>query len=696
MLCLSRYKVQLLLPDLITITAKLIPYSKRPRQVPGLTTAYSFEPESGDKQLGSLLVVIEVLAPAREAEKVTDLIIETAGRSYYDSSIKSPSPSDRFEQAIKEVNRRLTELADSGSATWVGRISAIVAVVEQNRLHLSQTGSSEAYLYRHDLVSQVSEGLADRGSERTKFFDHIASGEIEADDKLLIATPALYHLFSHDQLQDLIRDNRPNAAIGKIQEMLGEEVSVERIAALIVEITTPDKMAMQLRPDQPSKIEIGQPSNMVSAAKMAAGPVMSKTKQTAKSVSRRGQSVWQARIRPRFRQAGLKTVQLLRQFVRGRAGYRRVAVILLVVCLASAWWLMHARSIAATSRLEKSYRAAFQTSSQGQQLFQDGDKPSARVKLLDSQKQLVQVTKSSGAKALDRKLANDKTLPQPALAGLAERNNQLLDQIDGLSRVSPTTLADLSSIKGSHIDQMELTGTKLVLIDSSAGTVYGFDLETKKLRTAKSTKIGAVQSSTVSSSGDGILILTKEPTVWLYNAENDTFTKQANSFGNWPKSQVIASYLGNVYLLDADKHQIYKHTKTLAGFSPPIDFVAKDQTDQLAGAKAMAVDGMVYVGGDNGLHRYLAGRVVESPTGLPASVSHPKLIRSTADGNLIVSLDDRTGRVGLLKFDDTRITFAKQYELKSGDKISSLVLDPKAKQFYALANNRLVKFPQNP
>jgi hypothetical protein len=101
---------------------------------------------------------------------------------------------------------------------------------------------------------------------------------------------------------------------------------------------------------------------------------------------------------------------------------------------------------------------------------------------------------------------------------------------------------------------------------------------------------------------------------------------------------------------------------------------------------------MVYVGGDTTLKRYLAGRVAEAPTGLPEAVAHPVQIRSYSDGNVILTLDQKTGRVGSFRFDGTRLSFSRQFEVKSASHLTSFVYDQKANIFYGVIGKKLVKF----
>ena len=96
--------------EIISQSAKLLPRAKRIKPVPGFATAYSFEPQTDDKDyLGNLYVVIEVLSNPKQAENVADLIIETIGNVYFDEKNETDNLLDRFELAVKTTNQALSK-----------------------------------------------------------------------------------------------------------------------------------------------------------------------------------------------------------------------------------------------------------------------------------------------------------------------------------------------------------------------------------------------------------------------------------------------------------------------------------------------------------------------------------------------------------------------------------------------------------
>jgi hypothetical protein len=96
--------------DLITHTARLVPYVKRPKQVASFVTAYTYEPlpDEPGAELGNLYVVMEVLVSGRASEEVADLVIETIGDQYYNQATPGSDSLERFEAAVKACNHELS------------------------------------------------------------------------------------------------------------------------------------------------------------------------------------------------------------------------------------------------------------------------------------------------------------------------------------------------------------------------------------------------------------------------------------------------------------------------------------------------------------------------------------------------------------------------------------------------------------
>ena len=455
--------------DFITRTARLVPYAKRPKQVPSFVTAYTFEPLPDDAAaaLGNLFIIIEVLINGRSSEDVADLVIESIGDHYYNQAREGISNLDRFEAAIKATNHQLNEYVNDGNAAWIGKLSAVVAVQAGNELHLSQTGSAEAFLYRGKSSTRVAGGSTGRATSPTKTFGSIASGELEAGDRLLLATPALVHQIPLTRLHSVISDASPASAIAELTQLL-KDASSERIAALVIEITTPEIAALQARSEEPDEIQLGTPDNALQAAKFAVAPLAKATMDSTKKVTKQAQSGWE-KSKPKLQQTGYAAAGKLRAFLTGKGAAKRIAIAtaIVVALTLGGFWLRN--QSASITKLEARYAADYQTYLAADQMAVSGEAQSAQQSLSELQKELASLSSAPGRVRLDAKMKRSPvTAGAPtSVAALSTLVSDRLDQLDGLTKLDPSTIVSFSSIKNAKPTHVEINAGKAYLVDSN-------------------------------------------------------------------------------------------------------------------------------------------------------------------------------------------------------------------------------------
>lgn len=679
--------------ELITRTARLVPYAKRPKQVPSFVTAYSYEPLPDDPgaTLGSLFAVIEVLVSGRSSEEVADLVIETLGHHYYNTEHNTDDAASRFESAIKAVNRELAGYVNQGNAAWIGKLSAVIAVQYGAELHLTQTGSAEAFLYRGRSSARITNrALSNRPAAPTKTFGSIASGRLEVGDRILLATPALIHQLSLQQLRDVIANNTPNNAIVELTELL-RSGSGDRIAALVIESTTPELAALQVRSEQPNEIQIGLPETPLEAAKLAAAPITQATVTSGRHLGNVFAKTWR-QLRPMITHSGLAIAGFLRRQLSSRSGrWQIIAGSALILVLGVGLWFWQG-SAAATNRLFNRYQASYQQYLVAEEAINVGDRDGARIILSGLQAELADLSKGNGRQQLNNKLRHS-TLPESQPKSIEEFSHLIaaqLDNLEGLTRVNATSIVGFASIKNAKPTHVEVLNGKAYLVDGANNSIHVVDISTNSIKTHKATsgQLGHVRAATLSSAGEGLYLLTERPSVWFYRFDNGSLTEQAVAFGQWTSSTAIGSYAGNLYLLGQDI--IYKHTRTQSGFSPKTDYLTTRTASGLKNASSLAVDGSVYVASSAGLQQYLAG-VLQQTAVIPAGLEQLTNLRSTDNGNAIIGVSLEKQRVGLW---DTRqgLVFKHQYVINDIKSLSDATYDPRTRSVYALVNDRLVRF----
>ncbi len=680
--------------NLVTRTAKLIPRPKRLRQLPGVATAYSYEPESPAAHgLGGLYVTIEILSPGRPASSVVDTVIETVGSQYYNWEPTKPVPAlERFERAVKATNAALADLVSKGNAGWIGRISAVIALLEGDELHITQTGSAEAHLYRGNVASHISDAGAKPNQTPASTFGSIASGKVAAGDKLLLSTPALAHAISRSELKTLINDNSATTAVHKLSNMVSEQTEADRMAAIVVEITTSDLLALNPLQDEPSEALAGQPEKAGELVKAAAIPVAKKLTDAGKQAGQKLSDDASTKVIPRLRATASLGASRVKNDVHNADGRRKLAfaAAAIILVLAGAAGLL-SRS-AGDANAVKNYGKAYSAYAKGLDAEQSGNKSAARNDFKQAQSILNDLTKHSNVAVINTKLSKtNHVADDPAsITGLLTAIDNRFDELDQLVRLDATQIADLAQIKNFKPAGLEVTDTKIMALDANNGTqVYIVDPTTKAVTTAsKPSDVGTITEITPSSAGDGVFVLTSEPAVWFVKAFDGSFVRQDISFGDWPKGRSLASYASNLYVLSDDSTTVTKHVRTAAGFAAGSDYF-KDPSI-VKGASAIAVDGSIYLaGGPDGIDRYLSGELSAKATAIPDTLKHPNKIASIGDSTWLFTFDPTSHRIGIFNNLESSITFNKQLSFKLGQPLSAAV-DTKGSLVYAIVGSKLV------
>ena len=674
--------------ELITQTARLVPYAKRPKQSGGFVTAYMYEPMADDVgfKLGSFYVVLEVLVSGRASEEVTDLIIETIGEYYFNRPIiEDQTLADRFEAAVKAANTELGEHVNRGNAAWIGKLSAVIAIQAGAELHIAHTGSGEAFLYRGHSVTRITDSAPNRPSTPTKTFGSIATGQLEVGDHILLATPALVHQVSLPRLKSIVSGSSPNTSIAEITDLL-RGTATDRIACLVIEITTPELAALRVRSQAPSEIHLGAAETPLETAKQAATPIAESTARSGKKLARVALGVMIS-LRYHTRRISLAAVDYIRQSLTTKAG-RKIALLSALVIMAVLLTFGFA-GIAASHQagLVRNYQKAYQTFQYAQQQLANGDKTGAQNTGSEVHTQLNALKKSENS--LNQGLAHDHDLhaSEPTtLSAFQIELNTFMNELSGLTVEKPTTITNLtSSINTSS--RLEIFNGKAYIF--KAGTLEivplagGLTIKSK----ADLSAVGMVTYTTLSSDGSGIYVLSNQPGVWFYRFNNDNLIPVSTASGQWASGTALASYLTNLYLLSNDV--VYKYAKTSNGFGAPSKSLSINT--QSNAASSLSVDGSIYVGSTSQILRYISGKLL-STTVLPVGFGTPVDLRSASNGSLVLATSTGSGHMAVWSVGTNQLTLVEQVQLEGVSKLYDATYDAQTDTYYATADQRLVSF----
>lgn len=153
------------------------------------------------QQLGTLLGTFEIQDDSKDSAYIVNFLTSVAKKEYFVNPKRSAAES--FEAALHKVNLALSELANHGNVSWLGKLDAAICVLESNYFHFSVAGNAKVLLLRNNTITDISEDLASDKSEShpIKTFINISSGNLEKDDKLIITGEDLFHVFSLTEIK---------------------------------------------------------------------------------------------------------------------------------------------------------------------------------------------------------------------------------------------------------------------------------------------------------------------------------------------------------------------------------------------------------------------------------------------------------------------------------------------------------------
>lgn len=209
------------------------------------------QPENISQQnLGTIAGVLEITDEAEESSYVVNYLISVIKKEYFQKAKRGSVES--FEAALHRANLALSKLAEHENLGWLGKINAIILVIEKNNLHLAQTGNARALLLRGKSLTDISEGSSTEISPNPlKTFVDVLSGRLEKDDKLIITTQHIFDIFSFEEIKkSALRFSFPEFT-QFLKTALGNEL--EKAAVLAIEINDEEKIEEAPLPAQKSE-----------------------------------------------------------------------------------------------------------------------------------------------------------------------------------------------------------------------------------------------------------------------------------------------------------------------------------------------------------------------------------------------------------------------------------------------------------
>ncbi|MCX6811936.1 MAG: hypothetical protein NT039_04585 [Candidatus Berkelbacteria bacterium] len=709
-------------------TAKILTANKLPDRF--LDTKI-YEPTAPEESIyGNTYILVEVTTPWFPTAKITKLIRNTFLEEYYHGSFNRAEVK-RFEDGLKAVNKKLSDLAGAGQIEWIGNLNAIISTISDNRLYLSHTGTAEAYLFRKNKISHITEGEdVPKNPTPIQTFSALINGDLEREDRLVLSNSEMYNFVSIDTLRNAVDQISPNSAVDEVANILYRE-KADKVNAIFIYLSGDNSIDAKAATALPDTIFLDNPEAAGSIFKKGLKPknILATSKSGITSI---GSAVLgiidffaslfkrkkKEEIEPKKEKLKNEPIQDLSYMTssidlnlsHGRDRTRKTTAsgIFSIFGIAFNWlrglnkkWLYG--GIAFIIILLVVGGIYFKMSSQTKNSNDLSTIVSAAQEKINSADTQAALHNDLGARNLlleARTMLEDiKDKPKSPVEViiLLEKIQEKLDKVNKVIHIdNPKELANLSSI-ASNIDAKNLIylngalyainikGTELIATIVDKGD--------KQILTKIPSDAGEAQTLT-SYDNDRILVVeTSKARVFEFSLKTNKLEEKKNAQEiAFPDANAISTYLSTLYFLNKDEGTMLKFAHSGAGYDKGRN-IYKEGVVNIKDINSFAIDGNIYLLFDNGIiEKTLKGSIdsnfkVKNIPEPNSSLESPNQMVTSADLTSLYVLENKKHRVIELNKNGD---YLRQFTFKDniGD-INSFSVNEKAKKLYLLASNKI-------
>ena len=197
---------------------------------------FVYEPENVDEQkLGNLYIVGEIVNFSESSSYLVNLLASIIKKEFYSKPKRSTMES--LEAGLHKANSTLSGLAEQGNVDWIGNLNMICGAYKENELYFSHVGGVKTLLVRDNQITDIGKNIIKEEKPHPfKTFANIASGEIEKNDLLLLATPEFFNIFSLEKIRQLSSSLDIDELAETIHNTIEGEENVTTVGLLVMKI----------------------------------------------------------------------------------------------------------------------------------------------------------------------------------------------------------------------------------------------------------------------------------------------------------------------------------------------------------------------------------------------------------------------------------------------------------------------------
>jgi len=686
---------------------------------------------------GYLFYLFEVLSPWSKVTKIRRLVTDTLERNIQAEDLSE----DFFEQLLSHINDKLNKLTEAGENEWIGNLNAIIGLVCNNKLLISQSGKISGYIFRKGKISSLTESPALNQPNPLQTFSDVVAGDLVKDDCVVFGNSELYNQLSLDKIRRITEKLSPKESVLELYREL-RRFKIDNVNAIVIEVKDTADAENSTLSDIPEIIYLDQvKDSLLKIARKRLDPILKSsyaqgkklygiTKAAAgkhgkilfekskiyggkfgKKVSEKYQTVKEERKnhsqiskltsdesyknlkvktttynrKPktgfgRFLESIIPFLSNIWRFMRQRENRKYLYLVLIIILFFGGYLKIRSNNI---HRDEiKQERVIDNSYDQAIILFDTAKENLALGKTKDT-------TELEEALALSVKAEQSPSNKEKAIA-LTKEINQSIDTINKITRFyDAKPLLKL----GDNIFKFVMSGYDIYGANGDNKVYYGNTQDKQvKLFASIGKENGTVKDAALDENAGKILFVTNNNKfISLDVASKASSELNIADESAWENTTAFDIFTSNIYLLDKDNNSVIKHVKDGDGYAKGTTYISSKKGG-LKDAVDVAIDGNIYVlNGDGKMIKLSRGAVDTnfSLSGIPGTaVTSLKEVFTNANTNYIYTLDSAANKI--IRFDKNG-QFVKQYAI-DGVTIDDFSINDKIKKGYVLSGGNVYEF----
>lgn len=680
-----------------------------------------------------LIEIVNVDHDLKVLKKVTQIIensVKTAG------DVITP---EHYEKIISSVNQGLARVAESGENSWIGNFNAIIGLVHDNEVFLTQSGQITGYIFRKNKISALTEKNSNKESHPIKTFTDITSGNIVSDDLLVFGNESFFNRLSIDRLRTTFNSGDPAKELLNLAKYL-KKSGINDANAIIIKTTDKTDLSQSDKNEIPDMVLIEESEESFGSfikkkflpqAILTCKYLGNNISKYSKIIYKNAKIIWQGKIRPILSTLFSKSKNSLSNTVGNKIslqiGKLKEDSNLTKLKIdhhnyqekhtanKAVDWIKIALAIASNIKwvFKKKNRKVLYGSIivivilfSYFQLRQNNDSRSERAKEIklvntyDQAQELFQKTKDNitlGKTDGTNELTEALNLARASMdmAGNQERAGKLISDIQKILDDKTKTIRFYPENGNEITDNLTLItlAGSIIYSVTDDGKIYIIDTreQESKLIATLDKDSGAPKSINYFSSDKKIVIATVNKNVYALDIETKTIEKLAVSTDpkTWELANSIAAYSTNLYLLDSENGVLWKHTKNDDGYNKGSSYLEKKTS--IRGAVDFSVDGNIFILQNDGkVNKFVKGSIepdfsLKNMPNPDPEILIPSKIFTDEDTNSLFVLDKKINRI--LKFDKSG-EYSNQY-IFNNISIDNFVVNAKLQKIWVISDGKI-------